>query len=332
MHYSPSTRVRTALLAIFAGWLGLSGCGDRVSSAPSPAPRAVSELPDDAPRITDKQPRAFPGLENVVAYDRDVFSGSLPEGAEGFDSLRRLGVQTIISVDGALPNLEPAHTRGLRYVHLPIGYDSVPESRKLELARAIRDLPHPIYIHCHHGKHRSAAATGAALVALGNCSAQAAVERMRVSGTAPSYKGLYASVAASAAVSNEALAAADASFPEITPPVRFVRAMIEIERIDDRLKAIQRAGWKTPDDHPDLVPAAEAGQLADLYRNLLTDPRVNTEPAAFRDQLAASQSAAQSLEDAIVAGASPDELTKRVESIRASCRSCHAQFRDSAVH
>ena len=32
---------------------------------------------------------------------------------------------------------------GMRYVHLPHGYDGIPEERIAELAKAVRDLPQP---------------------------------------------------------------------------------------------------------------------------------------------------------------------------------------------
>ena len=64
---------------------------------------------------------------------------------------------------------------------------------KLELVRASRDALRegPVYVHCHHGKHRSAGAAGTVAVSLGWLTAEKAIERMKVSGTAPNYTGLY---------------------------------------------------------------------------------------------------------------------------------------------
>ncbi|MFN0136929.1 MAG: hypothetical protein ACKVS9_12535 [Phycisphaerae bacterium] len=326
MSFHLSAGAAWAILATLLASISFVGCGDRATtSSKVPAPFA---LPDDAPRLADELPIEYPGLKNVVAYDRAVFSGSLPDGDAGFDSLRRLGVRTIISVDGALPNLEPARARGMRYVHLPIGYDRVPAERTLELARAIRDLPQPIYFHCHHGKHRSAAAAGAALVTLGSCSPESAVSRMRVSGTSASYRGLYASVSTASVVSSARISAVDGSFPEVTPPIGLVRAMSELERIDEHVSAIQKAGWKVPEDHPDLVPAAEAGRMADIYRNLLADTRTLSQASGFVELMHSAHAAAQALEDALIAGESPTELTRHYESMKSDCRACHTQFRD----
>ena len=71
----------------------------------------------------DSAPKNFPGLSNVVAFHDGFYSGSAPAGDAGFDSLSSLGIKTILSVDGAMPDVELADKYGMRYVHLPIGYD-----------------------------------------------------------------------------------------------------------------------------------------------------------------------------------------------------------------
>src|SRR6185436_18479563 len=63
------------------------------------------------------------GLHNLFALGTNVFSGSAPEGESAFTALAKLGVKTIITVDGAKPEVEMARKHGFRYVHLPHGYD-----------------------------------------------------------------------------------------------------------------------------------------------------------------------------------------------------------------
>ena len=96
-----------------------------------------------------------------------LYSGSEPHGEEGIASLKELGVKTIVSVDGAKPAVETARKYGMRYVHIPIGYDGVPEEAGQSLARLMREAETPIYVHCHHGKHRGPAAVAVACVAGG---------------------------------------------------------------------------------------------------------------------------------------------------------------------
>ena len=288
------------------------------------------------PKVSDSAPADAPGLHNVVAFAPDLLSGSVPEGDAGFDSLKSWGVRTIVSVDGAVPDVDRAKARGMRYVHLPIGYHGFDEARKLELARAARDLPRPIYIHCHHGKHRSAGAAGTVAVTLGWISADDAVARMKAAGTAPAYDGLYRCTASASKVTEALLDAARAEFPEVSKPKGFVRGMVDIDIAWDNLKAVQRAGWVAPADHPDVVPAAEAGRLADTLRLLLDDARVGQMPEEFRTMLARNAAEAQSLEDLLAKGtpnAAPspetaERLNAIASSIAATCKACHTAHRD----
>jgi protein tyrosine phosphatase (PTP) superfamily phosphohydrolase (DUF442 family)/cytochrome c556 len=301
--------------------LALAGCSAPTADAPTPPPTAALAAPAEAP-----------GLHNVVAYGTGFWSGSAPEGADGFATLRAWGVRTVISVDGAEPDLALAHAAGLRYVHLPIGYNGFDEARKLQLARAVRDLPGPIYIHCHHGKHRSAGAAAAVAATLGWMSAEQAVTRMRVSGTAPGYKGLYACAATARTLTADDIDRAPKDFPECTRPDGFVAAMVEADEALDHLRAIQAAGWTTPSAHPDLVPAAEAGHLADLFRLMQADPKARARPESFQAALARTQAQAEALEAALATTSSVDVRGAAIAgpwaALAASCRDCHATCRD----
>lgn len=86
-------------------------------------------------------PRDMPGLHNVLRFANGVFSGSMPEGDVGFDSLERLGIESVVSVDGIRPDLGRAESRGIRYVHVPIQYSGIDSAAQVALAKAIRDLP-----------------------------------------------------------------------------------------------------------------------------------------------------------------------------------------------
>ena len=309
-----------------------ANAADANAAAPAVQQRPVPALPT----IDAAAPVDAPGLHNVVAFAPDVLSGSVPEGDAGFDSLKAWGVRTIISVDGAVPDTSRAKSRGMRYVHLPIGYHGFDETRKLELARATRDLPRPVYIHCHHGKHRSAGAAGAVAVTLGELSPEQAVARMKVAGTAPTYSGLYRCTADSVKVADAVITGARADFPEVSRPAGLVKGMVDIDLTWDNLKSVQKAGWTVPSDHPDLVPAAEAGRLADTLRLLRDDATVKSKPAEFQALMARSAVQAQSLEDLLakfVVGARPssedsERLNAIASQIAATCKACHAAYRD----
>ena len=295
--------------------------------------KAVRVKPDDGRRIELPAPDAakpvdLPGVHNLVSYGPGLVSGSVPEGDEGFATLRAMGIKTIISVDGAHPEVDRAKAYGLRYVHLPIGYNGMEENRKLEIARAVNDLPGPIYLHCHHGKHRSAAASGAAAVTLGKISTEEALARMKVSGTAANYKGLFKCVE-DARADAAGVAKADVSFPQVWKTSGLVDTMVEMDEVFDRLKLIEKAGWKPPKDHPDLVPAAEAGRLADLHRTIRDDKEVKGKSAQFHNWLQAGGDAASALEEGLTHNAGPEALSAHFKLVGKACNDCHAMYRNN---
>ena len=295
----------------------------------APISPAQTPPPTTATTATDA-PIDAPGLLNVVAYGPSVWSGSVPVGDAGFATLKAWGVQTVISVDGATPDLARANANGIRYVHLPIGYDGFDDARKLQLVRAVRDLPKPIYIHCHHGKHRSAGAAATIAVSLGWLTTEAALARMKTSGTAPNYAGLYACTASASLLSATTIDQASSEFPAVTRPNGLVEAMLAIDDTNDRLVAIERAGWKVPADHADLVPVAEAAALADHLRLLAASPEIAARPQSFRDLLAKSQGLAQRLEDQLttVPSGDPARLSADMQALQATCKECHANARN----
>ena len=75
----------------------------------------------------------IPGIHNAFQVTEKIYSGSQPEGDAAFAALQKLGVKTILSVDGSKPDVERAHKFGLRYVHLPFSYDGIPTNRVVEL-------------------------------------------------------------------------------------------------------------------------------------------------------------------------------------------------------
>lgn len=299
-------------------------------AAQSTSANPPSTSPITIPSPDLNKPVDLPGLHNVVSYTNDLLCGGWPEGDLAFNSLSELGVKTIISVDGSMPDVETAKRHGLRYVHLPIGYNGMDQTRIAEIARAVRDLPKPIYLHCHHGKHRSASAAAAASVVLGWLTPQQALAKMKVSGTAENYTGLWDAVNAACTCDPGAVDKASAEFPEVWKPNDFVETMVEIDDAADNLKAIDKAGWVTPADHPDLVPAAVAGQLADHFRLVMDGTYATTQPKDFQDRLARDQKLISELEEAIVAKEPAAVLGAKLNVVIQSCKDCHASYRDKA--
>jgi len=272
------------------------------------------------------------GLHNVFKLTERLYSGSSPDGDAGFASLVKLGVKTIISVDGARPDVQRAKKHGLRYVHLPIGYDAVPQEQAARIAKAVRDLPGPVYLHCHHGKHRGPAAAAVVLLCLDpDCPVQAAVDFMKQAGTDPHYEGLYLSPAKLRRPTKGELDKLHGEFPETAQVAALARIMVEIDARWDHLKQVKKAGWKTPADAPDLDPPHEALQLKEHYREAvrLLDRK---HPEEVRRWLGAAEGEAAALETTLRPGKDQQVdaalADKHFQAVAKSCLQCHAKYRD----
>jgi protein tyrosine phosphatase (PTP) superfamily phosphohydrolase (DUF442 family) len=318
------TRAPDTILLIFL-LLAFAGCQTRSS-----APNSSSEPPPGDAKID------APGLHNVYRITDRLLSGSSPEGEEGFRSLKTLGIKTIISVDGAKPDVATARKFNLRYAHIPFGYDGIPRDQVLRLAKAVRELQGPVYLHCHHGKHRGPTAAAVAHLCLDpKCSVEQAIEEMRRAGTDPHYTGLYAVPRNLIRPTFEDLALVPGDFPEVVDVPGLAQVMVEIDSRWENLKKIRATGWEVPVDHPDLDPPHEALQLAEHLREANRLKEVNERPPQFREWMAQSESMATQLEHVLRVGQekgkrdrhAADEASKQME---ASCVQCHANYRDVA--
>jgi protein tyrosine phosphatase (PTP) superfamily phosphohydrolase (DUF442 family)/cytochrome c556 len=267
-------------------------------------------------------------VHNVIPVTDKMISGSAPEGDAGFDMLQEMGVRTIISVDGTEPDVERARARGMRYVHLPVGYHGIDAVRQLELAKAVCDLPGPVYVHCHHGKHRGPAAAASAALLLGDLSPEQGVAFMKKAGTSDHYSGLYTCVREAEPAGEAALAAAPAEFPEVAPMPGFVRAMARAQEAYDHMVEIRDAGWKTPAAHPDLVLVEEAERLEQLLAGVQQDERVAEHPTDFEGMLKESWEAGAEMLAAVRAAEPHSELTAGLRRVGETCKNCHVQYRD----
>jgi hypothetical protein len=241
-----------------------------------------------------------------------------------------LGIRTVISVDGARPDLERAHRYGLRYVQLPIGYDGVPERQALRIARAVRDLPGPVYLHCHRGP---AAAAVAHLCLDESCDAEKALAEMRRAGTDPRYTGLYEAPRRVRRPTKEELNRVPANFPEVAEVAALAQVMVQIDERWERLKQVRAAGWKAPPMHPDVDPAHEALQLAEQYREASRLPGVKERTKEFRRWLRQAEQGAQELEGGLrhrngKTAVNPEVIETLFRKAGGACSRCHARYRD----
>jgi protein tyrosine phosphatase (PTP) superfamily phosphohydrolase (DUF442 family) len=284
-----------------------------------------------APTATPTRPAPTPveveGLHNVYRLSDRLYSGSGPEGDAGFAALQALGVKTVISVDGATPDAATAERYGLRYVHVPVSYDGIPREKAWRMARAARDLPGPVYVHCHHGKHRGPAAAACVLLALDpSFTRDDAAAWLAQAGTDPRYRGLVELPRTLPRPSAADLDALPAAFPSAVAVPDLTRLMVEIDKRWDHLKAVKAAGWKAPPAHPDIDPPHEALQLLELYREAGRLPDVTRRGEEFLQLLGESEQAAGELEKALRGNIGAAQAA--LERSQALCATCHAKFRD----
>jgi protein tyrosine phosphatase (PTP) superfamily phosphohydrolase (DUF442 family) len=280
-----------------------AGCGKPVPTKP-PA--------EDFPARLVGAP---PGLRNVIRVNDWLYTGSEPEGASGFQSLHDLGIRTVITVDGMKPDLDHSGKHGMRYVHIPIGYNAIPPDRVLRIAQAMKELPRPIYLHCHHGKHRGPAAAMAGLRCLDpSWTDQTGRKFLAFAGTDPQYPELYQSVESARLVPAEAFAGMAADFPAAAPVPGTVERMLDLDRIMQRMNA--RHAQNQPFDAKDAV------ELKEAFRELIRESA--DRPEEYLRILKEGESGA----DQILAPRSPWSVSNGFLTAAGTCHRCHTLFRN----
>jgi protein tyrosine phosphatase (PTP) superfamily phosphohydrolase (DUF442 family) len=343
-------RVSSALILLAA----TNGCGNQSShnSAGSSEPPIQTEsarknsVPESEEIVVTPASPAAPtadvpeklettSLPNSVRIHSKVISGGQPEGDAAFSDLQKLGIKTIISVDGAKPDLDLARKYGMKYVHLPHSYDGIPEHRVKELARAVRDLQGPIYIHCHHGKHRSPAAAAVACVSAGLINPSVSMGILSLAGTNPNYRGLYQSASAARRIEDSVLDMVSADFPETAVLTRMADAMVHLEHTYDRIGAIAKDGWKTSAGQPHPDAAHEALLLKEHFTELLRTKPSAAEPEPFFAMLKESEQASSELEALLrqsqsdgYSQSAAEMMSELLARVTKNCSACHQQFRD----
>lgn len=267
---------------------------------------------------------AAPPIESVHELAPGVFTGPVPHGEEAFRELARRGVRTVISVDGARPDLDGAKRHGLRTVHLPIGYDGIPNNRALELGKALQELPGPVYLHCHHGRHRGPAAAAVACVVAGKIDHRQAVAAMKEMGTGEQYLGLWASARSAKAADPLVLRDLQVDYREIAPVPPLTEAMVALDEAFGNLELSRKEGWTAPRGHPDLDPAHEALRAREILTEILRTDDLRSRPRDFRAWMEAGRDAAAALESELRAKSE----VKSFEALKRLCSDCHEPYRN----
>jgi len=271
-------------------------------------------------------------LHNTYQLSNYLYSGSGPSDETSFRELQKRNIRTIISVDGATPDVGTAENFGINYIHIPIGYDGIPDQTAYQLARAYQTAPGPVYVHCHHGKHRGPAAVAAICLCLNpNYTPKMADDWMKLAGTDPKYSGLINLPKTLVRPSAEELNRISTDFPKAATVPDLTRHMVGIDERWDHLKLVKAAGWKTPPSHPDVDPAHEALQLQEHYREAARLTASSKKGEAFLAMMIEAEASASELEKHLRTKPIPaDAAAKAFARNQALCSSCHERFRDWA--
>ncbi len=299
--------------AVECGELWYESAWDQRQAAPGPEP-------DDVP-----------GIENVFRLSRRLYSGGEPRGDADMAALKRMAIRTIISVDGSIPDVEAARKAGIRYVHLPIGYDGVPREQAIRIVRAIETQPGPVFIHCHHGKHRGPAVAAICGMATERWTVEQAVDWMKQAGASSDYRGLYESARSFTPLTDEERKRVGDEFPERSPVPALVDLMVKLDGSWDRLKAARKAGFTTSSDHLENDPAHDAIQVVEFFREAARLDEARSRGDAFLQGLADAERKADALHASLKTRAlgSREKIEAAFTTVEKSCTTCHARHRDN---
>jgi protein tyrosine phosphatase (PTP) superfamily phosphohydrolase (DUF442 family) len=265
-------------------------------------------------------------VPRLLKLSERIYCGAEPKLEASFEALQALGIRTIVSVDGADPNLEWAGQYGMQYVHIPIGYDGIEADQAASMVAVMRTRPGPFYFHCHHGRHRGPAAAAIALMADTECGPAGGLAVLKQAGTSEKYTGLWRDIRG---FENPP---ADAKLPQLRQQAvisDFNAAMAEMDRTFDELKLIQADGWLSSASHPDLDSHQSALILAQHFQKLgdPEDPEIATE-SLFQEQLQKATGASLKLEQALKTGDAV-QADLYLKAVKASCTACHTDYRNT---
>ena len=151
---------------------------------------------------------------------------------------------------------------------------------------------------------------------------------MLVSETSQYYRGLWNAVEITRELNESDLNRNEKNLTNRVRPEGITKQMIAIDFAMDNLKRIKQSNWITPKRHPDLVPAAEAGTIAESLRQLRGNHPTAGYPRDFSQKLDEAWNFANTLEEEIILGeATPIELSSSMRALSKSCIACHLAYR-----
>jgi len=287
---------------------------------------AIAGPPGDSPAIGI----ASTGLLRVTER---IFVGGQPTSAT-FSTLAEQGVRTVLSVDGATPQLKLAAEHGIEYIHVPIGYDGVSEHEAGMLANVARSVSTPLYVHCHHGRHRGPVAAVIVAMAANDLDHAQAVHVLEEAGTGDQYAGLWQ------AVRSYEPPPADARLPSLVSQASvdtLATCMVSIDLAFERLMLCRDANRQTPTEHPDIELShellmlneafQESVRFAEKSRQQIAQQETQSAESTLLHELKQSESLSVELQRASKQR-DWNALSEGLDRLKTSCQQCHEVHRN----
>jgi len=268
----------------------------------------------------------FEGIENAFQLGPRLWSGGEPHGDQAFKALAAAGVRTVVSVDGAKPDLDSARRHGLRYVHIPIGYDGLSSDAVASLASLTTTDRGGVFVHCHHGRHRGPTAAAILARASGAWDAPLAEAWQKRAGTSSDYPGLHQAVREFRMPDAASLHAAGARLRSSVAPSGLVESMVIIDGQTEALADMKVAGWKEVPAKPDETPAQAARLLHEQFKEGIRLGLGPKDPEFHR----AMESAERSASVLMISLQSGDRPAAEVawKQVKENCTGCHKTWRN----
>lgn len=278
----------------------------------------TANLSENANVQTAFQSLSWPGLQNVFQIDDKIYSGSSPEGKSSFEVLKKMGIKTIVSVDGVKPKLKQAKDAGIKYVHIPIGYDGISQEAGLAFARVSKELQGPIYIHCHQGRHRGPAAAAIVGLCRGSFGKKQAFVFLDQAGTSKAYAGLWK----------------DIERFQVPSPNRRLPKLVEAAKVDPMVTAMVNINHQF--EQLEKMRANEILEEKEKLQIILLLQEEFHETArkyasdydeTFKNWLSESEAQVKKL-GAEIKKADQDQIVSRLKLLKSQCLRCHQKYRN----
>ena len=133
----------------------------------------------------------LPGVRNFARLAPGVWRGRAPD-AQGLDTLREMGVKTIIDFRTESEHEGLKDDPALNYVQMPFSATDPPPPELVEKFLAIVTDPvaQPVFFHCRHGKDRTGAMAALYRIRIQGWNPEEAVREMKYFGFRATFRDL----------------------------------------------------------------------------------------------------------------------------------------------